>query len=373
STQPRPRRIGHTRHGEPLRPATPRSLTGQPLGKPQDEETDLTHIGAREYDPVIGRFISVDPILAPDTHESVNGYTYSRNAPTTFSDPTGLKEIITEAGGPSDSAYLSKNKASWSGGPGNWTYTQHNDKKITFKDGSSVTLRTTVTIGKTIKVEHFTKGPDPIPIRKEAAPFTGYAMGSNPNYNPRVSLGIDRGPLATWQKVLLGGAVAIAIGVAVAPVAAVAGPACLAAWVVCAEGIAEAASGPAAGSGAAVGSAVGAVAATRAGRGEVIEETVVNLPEVVAAKPLKASQAYDAWTDFLGPGPYTNIHPRTGKVDPNRLVSADGRRSIRMGDHEMNSKPTKFHFHMETWDWDSETNTWTVGNTMQRVPLGAKQ
>ncbi|MFE4777903.1 polymorphic toxin-type HINT domain-containing protein [Streptomyces sp. NPDC056713] len=101
-------------------------------------------------------------------------------------------------------------------------------------------------------------------------------------------------------------------------------------------------------------------------------ETVNNLPEVTAARPLKPSQVDQAWSDFLGPDPYTNIHPRTGQVDPNRLVSSDGRRSIRMGDHEMNSKPTKFHFHMETWDWNSVTNTWTVGNTMQRVPLGVK-
>ncbi|MFG3142191.1 RHS repeat-associated core domain-containing protein [Streptomyces sp. NPDC048211] len=106
--------------------------------------------------------------------------------------------------------------------------------------------------------------------------------------------------------------------------------------------------------------------------GSAPAETVKNLPEVTAPKPLKPSQADQAWSDFLGPGPHTNIHPRTGQVDPNRLVSSDGRRSIRMGDHEMNSKPTKFHFHMETWDWNSVTNEWTVGNTMQRVPLGVK-
>ncbi|MFF5639506.1 polymorphic toxin-type HINT domain-containing protein [Streptomyces sp. NPDC012825] len=244
------------------------------LGKPQDEETGLTHIGAREYDPDLGRFISVDPILAPDTHESVNGYTYSRNAPTTFSDPTGLKEIITERGGVSDDKYLRDHNASWSGGPGNWTYTQHNDTPITFSDGSSGTLRKTVTIGKTVKVEYFIKGPDPVPVKKEAAPFTGYAMGTNPNYNPNVPLGIDRGPLATWQKVVLGAAVVVALAVAIAPVAAVAGPACLAAWVVCAEGIAEAASGPAAGSGTAVGGAlaVGSRAARAKGAAALAKE-----------------------------------------------------------------------------------------------------
>ncbi|GII54062.1 hypothetical protein Pth03_24510 [Planotetraspora thailandica] len=101
-------------------------------------------------------------------------------------------------------------------------------------------------------------------------------------------------------------------------------------------------------------------------------ETVVNLPEVKAPKPLKPSQADAAWRDFLGEGPYTNTHPRTGLPDPDRLVSADGRRSIRIGKHEMDSTPNRFHYHMETWDWNSVINQWTVGNTMQRVPLGLK-
>ncbi|MEU4210383.1 putative T7SS-secreted protein [Streptomyces sp. NPDC026206] len=101
-------------------------------------------------------------------------------------------------------------------------------------------------------------------------------------------------------------------------------------------------------------------------------ETVVNLPEVAAPKPLKPKEAAAVMEEFLGEGPYTNVHPRTGEVDQNRLVSADGRRSIRMGDHEMNSKPTKFHFHMETWDFVAPSNEWIVGNTMARVPLGLK-
>lgn len=58
--------------------------------------------------------------------------------------------------------------------------------------------------------------------------------------------------------------------------------------------------------------------------------------------------------------------------DSKRLVSAERRRSIPMRLPEMNSKPTKFHFHMETWDWIAPSNTWVVGNTMVRVPLGVK-
>ncbi|MFI1414859.1 RHS repeat-associated core domain-containing protein [Streptomyces sp. NPDC020707] len=60
------------------------------LGKPADESTGLTHVGAREYDPAVGQFISVDPLLNTSAHQSLNGYAYSNNAPATQSDPTGL-------------------------------------------------------------------------------------------------------------------------------------------------------------------------------------------------------------------------------------------------------------------------------------------
>ncbi|WTT80385.1 polymorphic toxin-type HINT domain-containing protein (plasmid) [Streptomyces sp. NBC_00080] len=60
------------------------------LGKTRDAGTGLTHIGAREYDTEIGQFISVDPILAADQPQSLNGYSYANNNPVTGSDPTGL-------------------------------------------------------------------------------------------------------------------------------------------------------------------------------------------------------------------------------------------------------------------------------------------
>ncbi|MDQ0762012.1 RHS repeat-associated protein [Streptomyces canus] len=59
------------------------------LGKSADSSSGLTHIGAREYDPVLARFISVDPLLETDKPQTLNGYTYSSNNPATFSDPTG--------------------------------------------------------------------------------------------------------------------------------------------------------------------------------------------------------------------------------------------------------------------------------------------
>ncbi|GGR69712.1 hypothetical protein GCM10010252_04730 [Streptomyces aureoverticillatus] len=60
------------------------------LGKPVDKVSGLTHVGAREYDPLLGAFISVDPLLVPEKHQSLNGYAYANNSPVTFSDPTGL-------------------------------------------------------------------------------------------------------------------------------------------------------------------------------------------------------------------------------------------------------------------------------------------
>lgn len=54
------------------RPVSPRPQTRLPSSdaSPADyakaltqDNTGLTHLGAREYDPVTGRFISVDPLL----------------------------------------------------------------------------------------------------------------------------------------------------------------------------------------------------------------------------------------------------------------------------------------------------------------------
>ncbi|AXX30533.1 type IV secretion protein Rhs [Actinosynnema pretiosum subsp. pretiosum] len=60
------------------------------VGGTKDESTGLTHLGAREYDPLTGRFVSVDPLLDPGDPQQLNGYAYANNSPVTFSDPSGL-------------------------------------------------------------------------------------------------------------------------------------------------------------------------------------------------------------------------------------------------------------------------------------------
>ncbi len=60
------------------------------LNKPTDTTTGLTTIGAREYDPGTGNFISLDPLFIDSAPETLNGYTYTANNPVGQSDPTGL-------------------------------------------------------------------------------------------------------------------------------------------------------------------------------------------------------------------------------------------------------------------------------------------
>jgi RHS repeat-associated protein len=50
----------------------------------------LSQLGARIYDPVIGRFLSRDPILIPRTAATTNPYAFAMNDPMNSADPTGL-------------------------------------------------------------------------------------------------------------------------------------------------------------------------------------------------------------------------------------------------------------------------------------------
>ncbi|MFF3619817.1 polymorphic toxin-type HINT domain-containing protein [Streptomyces sp. NPDC002467] len=56
-----------------------------------DAATGLTHIGAREYEPANGRFISVDPVIDITNPMQMNGYVYANGDPVNQMDPTGLE------------------------------------------------------------------------------------------------------------------------------------------------------------------------------------------------------------------------------------------------------------------------------------------
>ncbi|WP_326699105.1 RHS repeat-associated core domain-containing protein [Streptomyces sp. NBC_01754] len=75
------------RRGEPTGPAWPDDKGF--LGRTHDPGTELTHLGARQYDPALGQFVSVDPMLSTHQDQSLNGYSYANNNPATHADPTG--------------------------------------------------------------------------------------------------------------------------------------------------------------------------------------------------------------------------------------------------------------------------------------------
>jgi RHS repeat-associated protein len=55
------------------------------------DPTGLTHLGAREYDPAIGRFVSVDPEIDRSDPQQLEGYAYADNSPVTMSDSDGRR------------------------------------------------------------------------------------------------------------------------------------------------------------------------------------------------------------------------------------------------------------------------------------------
>ncbi|MER8027993.1 RHS repeat-associated core domain-containing protein [Streptomyces bauhiniae] len=91
------------------------------LGKTTDTGTGLTHVGARQYDPGTGQFISVDPLLSLDQPGSLNGYGYANQNPVTESDPTGLESCygVAYCSGSNGTygTYKPKKKAGGSEGP----------------------------------------------------------------------------------------------------------------------------------------------------------------------------------------------------------------------------------------------------------------
>lgn len=67
-------------------------------GKPQDPLTGLVYMGARYYDPMVGRFMGSDPVgFQEDNLQSFNRYAYANNNPYRYVDPDGRHPLLVLA------------------------------------------------------------------------------------------------------------------------------------------------------------------------------------------------------------------------------------------------------------------------------------
>ncbi|MGW0928208.1 polymorphic toxin-type HINT domain-containing protein [Streptomyces sp. NPDC002644] len=97
------------------------------LGKTEDTSTGLSLLGARAYDPALGRFLSPDPLTAPYEPQHLSAYTYSNNNPVNQSDPSGLFPVTDcmkgcRSGGDLYQDWMSPN------GDGTWNYNSRTTK-----------------------------------------------------------------------------------------------------------------------------------------------------------------------------------------------------------------------------------------------------
>jgi RHS repeat-associated protein len=82
-------------------------------GHEQFELLNIVHMNGRIYDPTLGRFLQVDPVVQdPSNGQNYNRYTYVWNNPLAYTDPTGMismKNLVRQIVGIYVSAYLGSN------------------------------------------------------------------------------------------------------------------------------------------------------------------------------------------------------------------------------------------------------------------------
>ncbi|MCX4978526.1 hypothetical protein [Streptomyces sp. NBC_00620] len=112
--------------------------------------------------PPIGPILSVNPVLARDDHDSLNGY--ANNITVTKSDSTGLRPITDCEHGCSDGRYRDHMTL----GP-NGTWVDHSTKTFRYQKAGGGTGSGTMTVPARTDGGHetaqvtFMKGPDPKP------------------------------------------------------------------------------------------------------------------------------------------------------------------------------------------------------------------
>ncbi|MEU6172770.1 polymorphic toxin-type HINT domain-containing protein [Streptantibioticus parmotrematis] len=87
------------------------------VGGTPDPDTGLENLGAREYDPNTGRFLSADPVFEASDPTQLGGYDYAGNDPVTGSDPDGTMLIGGDGYVGSEAWFQSNPQVTHSGPP----------------------------------------------------------------------------------------------------------------------------------------------------------------------------------------------------------------------------------------------------------------
>lgn len=129
------------------------------VGGIENDEVELTTVGAREYDAVTGRFMSADPVMDLTDPQQINGYAYANNSPVTRSDPSGLKSVKKAPRGPTPVKKLKKLKR-----PGGGDRGEQGPSRMSDGNGGSIELRPRTPV------------PLPDPYDRDAQPRSGGGM-----------------------------------------------------------------------------------------------------------------------------------------------------------------------------------------------------
>jgi RHS repeat-associated protein len=71
----------------------------------------LIHMNGRVYDPLLGRFLSADPIVqAPHYSQSFNRYAYVMNNPLSLVDPSGFQSVCITTSSPGEATCTEENQ-----------------------------------------------------------------------------------------------------------------------------------------------------------------------------------------------------------------------------------------------------------------------
>jgi len=85
------------------------------IGGTADAATSLTNLGAREYQPATGSFISVDSQLTPFDPRDLDPYSYAEDDPVTNSDPAGTSVVGGTVSIANGSKTYAINNSGWAG------------------------------------------------------------------------------------------------------------------------------------------------------------------------------------------------------------------------------------------------------------------